>query len=149
MVALDNCKDNLCLWRCIAVHRGVCPDRSTKEASSLAKSFYKLKAIPPDFPKTSLDELDKVERHLNQGAAFPDWLGIRVFESEREEDGEVVWHLRRNPPPKLTNILAIGIYEVHAVIKDIEKLAKTYACVHCQQLSRRLSIQNIPLPKSL
>ena len=70
--------------------------------------------MPTDWPKTSLDELDKVERHLNQGAAFPDWLGIRVFEPERGEDGEVVWHLGRNLPPKLTNILTIGIYEGHA-----------------------------------
>ena len=48
-------------------------------------------------------------------------------------DGEVVWHLRRNPPAKLTNILTIGIYEGHAfVIKDISKLARTYACIHCR-----------------
>ena len=100
---------------------------------------------------------------------FKDWLGICVYEPERMEDGEVVWHLRRKPPAKLTNILTIGIYEEllkkldpatcgevvwhlrrkppakltniltiaiyegHAfVIKDITKLAKTYACVHCR-----------------
>ena len=45
----------------------------------------------------------------------------------------MLWHLRRNPPAKLTNILTIGIYEGHAfTIKDISKLAKTYACVHCR-----------------
>ena len=69
---------------------------------------------------------------------FKDWLGICVYEPERMEDGEVVWHLRRKPPAKLTNILTIGIYEGHAfVIKDITKLAKTYACVHCH--SRRFT----------
>ena len=48
-------------------------------------------------------------------------------------EGEVVWHLRRNPPAKLTNILTIGIYEGHPfVIKDTSKLARTYACVHCR-----------------
>ena len=131
MLALDTYKDNLCLWRCIAVHHGARPDRSTQGARELAKSFFKLKAAPNDIPKTSLDELDKVERHLNQGAPFSDWLGIRVYEPERME-GEVVWHLRRNPPAKLTNILTIGIYEGHAfVIKDISKLARTYTCVHC------------------
>ena len=92
----------------------------------------KLKAAPNDIPKTSLDEFDKVERHLNQGAPFSDWFGIRVYEPERTE-GELVWHLRRNPPAKLTNILTIGIYEGHAFfIKDISKLARTYACVHCR-----------------
>ena len=134
MVGLDTYQDNLCLWRCIAVHRGARVERSTKEARGLAKSFYKLKMMPAVCPKTSLDKLEKVERHLNQGAAFPDLLCIRVFEPKRGEDDEVVWHFRRNLPPKLTNILTIGIYKGHTfVIKDIEKLAETYACAHCQQ----------------
>ena len=126
MVALDTYQDNLCLWRCIAVHRGARPDRSTTAARELAKSFFKLRATPNDSPKTSVDELDKVKRHLNQQADFSCWLGIRFYEPEREVDGGVVWHLRRNPPAKLTNILTIGIYEEHAfVIKDISKLART------------------------
>lgn len=37
---------------------------------------------PKDVPKTSLDELDKVERHFNQGKELADWLGIRVYEPE-------------------------------------------------------------------
>ena len=48
MVALDTYQDNLCLWRCIAVHRDARPDRSTTAARSLAKSFFKLRA-----PKTT------------------------------------------------------------------------------------------------
>ena len=131
MLALDTYKDNLCLWRCIAVHRSSRPDRSTTAARELAKSFFSLIAIPQDCRKTSLDELD--EKHLNKKQNFKDWLGICVYEPERMEDGEVVWHLRRKPPAKLTNILTIGIYKGHAfVIKDITKLAKTYACVHCR-----------------
>ena len=132
MLALDTYQNNLCLWRCIAVHRGARPDRSTTAARELAKSFFELRATPNDCPKTSLDELDRVERHLNQKLDFSDWLGIRAYEPVRVE-GEVVWHLKRNPPAKLTNILTIGIYEGHAfVIKDISKLARTYACVHCR-----------------
>ena len=130
MVTLDTYQDNLCLWRCSAVHRGARPDRSTTAARELVKSFFKLRAALNDSPKTSLNELDRVERRLNQGAAFLDWLGIRVYEPVRVE-GEVVWHLRQNPPAKLTNILTIGIYEGHAfVIKDIAKLGNMYPCVH-------------------
>ena len=132
MVALDTFKDNLCLWRCIVIHRGSRPDRSTTAARELAKGFFNLKAIPQDCRKTCLVELDEVEKHLNKKQIFKDWLGIRVYEPERLEDGEVVWHLIRTPPAKLTNILTIGIYEGHAfVIKDITKLAKVYVCVHC------------------
>ena len=133
MLALDTYKDNLCLWRCIAVHCGARPDRSTTAARELAKSFFNLIATPQDCRKTSLDELDEVEKHLNKKRIFKDCLGIRVYEPERMEDGEVIWHLRRKPPAKLTNILTIGIYEGHAFfIKDISKLAKIYACVHCR-----------------
>ena len=78
MVTLDTYQDNLCLWRCIAVHRGARPDRSTKVAQGLAKSFFKLRNMPTNCPKTSLHELEKVEMHLNKGTAFSDWLGIMV-----------------------------------------------------------------------
>ena len=147
MLALDTYQDNLCLWRCIAVHRGSRPDRSTKVAQGLAKSFFKLKSMPTNCPITSLDELDKVEMHLNKGTAFSDWLGIRVYVPERVGI-EAVWHLTRNPAAQLKNIITIGVFFFfwggrgggggggggggHAfLIKDIAKLAKTYACVHC------------------
>lgn len=136
MRTLDTFQDNVSLWRCIAVHRVGRPNRSTQVARALAKSFFKFSAIPNDCPKTSLNELDRVERHLNQGAAFSDWLRIRVYEPEREEDGEVGWHLRRNPSDK--NILTIGAFDGHAfVIKDIARLAKTYVCVHCRARFKR------------
>ena len=105
MVALDTYQDNLCLWRCIAVHRGARPDRSTQVARGLAKSFFKLKTMPTDCPKTSLDELDKVEIHLNKGTASSDWLGIRVYVPEQGKDAEAVWHLTRN----WKNIMTIGV----------------------------------------
>ena len=131
MVALDTYRDNLCLWRCIAVHRGARPDRSTKVAQGLVKSFFKLRNMPTNSSKTSLDELEKVEMHLNKGTAFSNWLGIRVYIPERVGT-EVVWHLTRNPATQLKNIMTIGIFGEHAfLIKDIANLAKTYACVHC------------------
>ena len=75
-----------------------------------------------------------MEAHLNEGSPVPSWEGIRVYEPARLENGEVVWHLRVNPNPKLKDILTIGAYEGHAfLIKEITKLAKTYACNHCGQ----------------
>ena len=138
MIALDTYKDNLCLWRCIGVRRGSRPDRSTTAARELAKGFFNLKAVPQDCRKTSLDELDEVEKHLNKKQIFKGWLGIRVYEPERLQNGEVVWHLCRTPPAKLKNILTIGIYEGHAfIIKDITKIAKVYVCVHCRSSSTK------------
>ena len=133
MVALDTYRDNLCLWRCIALHKGARPDRSTKAAQGLAKSFFKLRDTPTNCVKTSLDKLEKVEMHLNKGTAFSGWLGIRVYVPERVDDKEVVWHLTRNPAPQFKNVMTIGIFGKHAfLIKDIKKLGKTYACIHCK-----------------
>ena len=140
MVLLDTCCDNLCIWGCIAVHRGARFHRTTTAARGLAKSFFKLKIVPPYCPKTSLDELDKAENRLNRWAAFSDWLAIRISEPEWGEDGELVWHLTRNPVAQLNNILTIGIYEGHAsIIKDITKLAKMYACALAARDSHKLS----------
>ena len=109
MVALDTYRDNVCLWRCISVNKGALRHRSTESARKLAKSFFKLDLAPNNVPKTSLDELEKVEKHLNQGAPFSDWLGIRVYEPEYLKEGKTVWHLRRNSPAKLTNVMTIGV----------------------------------------
>ena len=146
MLALDTYKDNLCLWRCIAVHRGARPDRSTQGARELAKSFFKLKAAPNDIPKTSLNELDKVERHLNQGAPFLDWLGIRVYEPERME-GEVVWHLRRNPPAKLTNILTKsefmrGTHSLSRIFQSLQE--RIHAFIAVDDLLKPLIFNDMP-----
>ena len=141
MVTLDTYRDNLCLWRCIAVHRGARPDRSTEAARDIAKSFYKLRNMPKDCAKTSLDELEKVEAHLNKGKDLADWLGIRVYTPELanadelefgiETEPAIVWHLMRNPA-NFKNVMTIGIYGEHAfLIKDITKLAKVYECNHC------------------
>ena len=78
-----------------------------------------------------MDKLDKVERHLNREKHVTDWLGIRFFEPEREVE-EVIWHLRRNTSDVVKDLLTIGIHEGHAfLIKDINRVARTYVCVHC------------------
>jgi len=39
LYALDTFDDNMCLFRCTAVHRGVRPDRCKEKAVQLAKQF--------------------------------------------------------------------------------------------------------------
>jgi len=109
-------------------------DRCERVAKEMAKSYFNLAETPSDVQKTSLDKLDKVERHVNKGKAFSNWLGIRVFEPQKAIDREVIWYYRRSPPEKLTNIMTIGVHRGHAfLIKDKTKLAKTYECKDCHQ----------------
>ena len=128
MVSLDTYRDDMCLWRCIAVYKGVRPDRCTQLARQLARGFFKTDIVP----RTSLNELDKVEQYLNKEKQLREWIGIRAYVPVRQENGDINWHLRRNTSDKLKNIMTIGIYEGHAfLIKDITKLAKTYVCNDC------------------
>ena len=130
LTVLDTYRDNLCLWHFIAVHQGWRVDCCTQKARELAKGFFDCANVPRNIPKTSFNQLDKVERHQNKGKkAITEWIGIRVYEPIWCEDGKVEWHLRRNPPAKLKNILTIIIYEGHAFyIKGIETLANMYDC---------------------
>lgn len=89
MLSVDTMRDNLCLWRCVAVYQGANPERSAAKASLLAQSFF-CTPVKKHCPKTSLDELDKVETHLNKGKTLDRWLGVRVYEPERIEAGNVV-----------------------------------------------------------
>lgn len=83
--------DNLGLWRCIAFHSRALPHWSTQAARELAKSNLNLRTTLLNVPKTSLDKLDKVERHFNQGTQLSDWLGIRVYEPQFvQENGEIM-----------------------------------------------------------
>ena len=120
MYSLDTYGDNLCLFRCIAVHRGARADCCTRQARALAREIYK---SPETCPGVSQDELRKVEQHFR--------LGIRVYEPQESGD----WLHRRHPahyekvgtPP-----MTIGVYEGHAfLIRDIQKLAKKFVCGDC------------------
>ena len=133
MVTLDTYEDNYCLWRCIAVHQGARPDRCEREAKSLAAQFFS-SPTSNNVPKTALKDLDKVERFLNKGKPVTEWLGIRVYEPERQEDEQVNWVLVRKAPAKLKNSMTLGYYSEHAfLIKNIDKLASVFECKDCQQ----------------
>ena len=82
MVSLDTFRDNLCIWRCIAVYQEARLDCSTQRAKELAKGFFKSNIIS----RTSLDELDKVEMYMSKGKRLCEWIGLRVYEPERQKN---------------------------------------------------------------
>ena len=67
----------------------------------MVKGFYNRGNVPRNAPKTSLDQLDEMERYLNKGKAVTERIGIEVYELEQGESGETVWYRRRNPPAVL------------------------------------------------
>ena len=102
LIALDMCNDNLCLFRCLALHQGVQADRSTAKAKELTTSFYnEQNLVYPDQSRQS-------EKHFK--------LGIRVYQLI-----EQAWQLTRQPHD-YPNTMTIGMFEQHAFyIKDIKR----------------------------
>ena len=114
IITLAGYEDNLCVWRCIAVHNGCRPDACTRVASFMARGYFNLTKNPKTFPKIALKDLPDVERSLRNFKHYPslpcsmknfqpmeEWLGIRVYTPIREEDGTVIWVLERSPPEAL------------------------------------------------
>ena len=168
MITLDGYEDNLCVWRCIAVHNGCRPQNCTRVAALMAMFYFNLAKKPKTFHKISLEDLPAVERSMRKFKFIPaversmrnykpveDWLGIRVYSPIREEDGSVIWVLQRAPLDVLKNVMTIGYFNEHAfLIKDITKLAKLFECKDCQQrftqtndLSRHASTCNQGITK--
>lgn len=143
MVTLDSYDDNLCLWRCISVYKGARVDRCSRVAKAMAKRYYRHAETPNDVIQTSLDDLDKVEKFLNERLPASDWIGIRVYFPRRDTDGTIVWAMYRNPVPFIKNIMTIGVHSGHAfLIKDIKKWGKIYKCAHCfQQFTNVCNLQ--------
>ena len=93
MFAFDTFQDQLCLWCCIAVHRGARPDRCTREVRALGNTFWEKQPTARDAPPVPLQIFHKVENFLNNGKPLAEWLGIRVYEPIREANGEIIWSL--------------------------------------------------------
>lgn len=144
-MSLDTFNVNLCVWRCIAVHRRARPDRSTAAARQLAQSVFNI--LGNEFEKTSLDELTAVERFLNGNKLLREWVGVGVYEPERTAAGETVRHLCRNAPPRIKNVLTISAFDGHAfLMKHINRLAGVYNCGQCgAQLTQAPHLQRHPL----
>ena len=114
MYALDTFNDDLCLFRCIAVHRGVRPYRCREKAVELAKQFVGANDQQVQLlHAVEFTELRKVEEKFK--------LGIRVYEPR--DDG--TRRLIRQPAHyEAIGIepMTIGLYGGHAfLIKDIKK----------------------------
>ena len=67
VLSLDTYDDNLCLFRCIAVHQGATPRRNMRKTRELENSFFTQR---PDLRNRLTDKhLSLLEKHFKQGIA--------------------------------------------------------------------------------
>ena len=121
VIALDKYEDGLCVFRCIAVHQGARPDRSTRRTRQLAQSFWL--AYPKHIPPIAVNDLYWVEKHFKQGIAAYTVTQAGDF---------VLSHTPACYDKVGQPTMTIGIYDEHAfLITDINKVTNNYTCGDC------------------
>ena len=94
--AIDKINDNLCLWRCLAIHQRIVkgkkrPEEDTnRDALKLARDFYRIPNLKrEDVEPTRLVDFENIAKQFK--------VNIRLFElakeSETVEESETVWKL--------------------------------------------------------
>ena len=149
--AIDKINDNLCLWRCLAIHQRIMkgkkrPEEDTnRDALKLARDFYKKPNLKrEDVKPTRLVDFENIAKQFK--------VNIRLFEPEAES--KTVWKLvfGKNQFKKNLPCVDIGLFvkEDHDgeqreddnlkprrghcfFIKDIELLTKLWECAGCCQ----------------
>ena len=149
--AIDKIDDNLCLWRCLAIHQRIIkgkkrPEEDTnRDALKLARDFYRKPNLKrEDVKPTRLVDFENIAKQFK--------INIRLFEPEAES--KTVWKLvfGKNQFKKNLPCVDFGLFvkEDHDgekseddnlktrrghcfFIKDIELLTKLWECAGCCQ----------------
>ena len=153
--AIDKINDNLCLWRCLAIHQRIVkgkkrPEEDTnRDALKLARDFYRIPNLKrEDVKPTRLVGFENIAKQFK--------VNIRLFELAKES--KTVWKLvfGKNQFKKNLPCVDIGLFfyedydedeaekdkrdsrQGHCFfIKDIELLTKLWECGGCGQRFNR------------
>ena len=122
VLSLDTYNDNLCLFRCIAVHQGAHIRDNKRKTNELEKSFFTQR---PGLRNRLTDKhLSLLEKHFKQG--------IAAYEVQPNGDF-VLTHIPANYAQVGRPLLNMGLYDGHAfLITDLKQVAGTYTCGDCQ-----------------
>ena len=116
--------DNLCLFRCLALHQG-CDVRRLEATVSTLYAKYSHKDVH-DFTGVTLDDLSKIE------AAFD--VNVVVYKLVEITDGKTTVELVRRSPCQYIETMYLNLYEAHfSYIKDIRMYSHSYKCSKCEQ----------------
>ena len=122
VIALDIFNDKLCLFRCIAVHRGAHVRHNIRKTNELTETFF---AKRPGLRNRLTDKhIPLLEEHFKQG--------IEVYTVQPNGDFHLT-HLPANYAQVGQPVLTMGLYDGHAfLIRDIKKVTRNFTCGDCQ-----------------
>ena len=109
--------DNLCLFRCLALHLG-------REAAALYPEYTDTSVH--DFAGVTLDDLHKVESKFE--------TNVVVYQLVEIDNGKTMAELVRRSPAQYQETMYLNLYEAHfSYIKDIRMYSHSYKCSKCEQ----------------
>ena len=107
--------DNLCLFRCLALHLG-------REAAALYAEYTDTPVR--HFAGVTLDELDKVETTFK--------TNVFVYQLVKIDNGKTMAELVRRSPAQYQETMYANLHESHySYIQDIGKYCHSYRCRKC------------------
>ena len=117
-------RDNLCLFRCLALHQG-CDVRRLEV--TVATLYTKYTDTPVrDFAGVTLDELDEVETTFK--------TNVVVYKLEEIGDGKTTSELVWRSTDQYPDTMYVNIFEIHfSYIKDINMYSRSWRCRNCEQ----------------
>ena len=115
-------RDNLCLFRCLALQKG-CDVRRLEATVATLYAEYTDTAVN-DFVGVTLDELDEVETTFK--------TNVVGYKLEEIGDGKTTAELVRRSTDKYPDTMYINLYETHySYIHDIGMYCHSYRCRKC------------------
>ena len=117
--------DNLCLFRCLAIHQG-CDVRCIEATVATLYAKYTDNTPVHDFVGVTLEDLSKIE------ATFD--VNVVVYKLDEITDGKTTAELVRRSPCQYIETMYLHLYEAHfSYIKDIRMYSHSYKCSKCEQ----------------
>ena len=108
--------DNLCLFRCLALHLG-------REAAALYAEYTDTPVH--DFAGVTLDDLHKVESKFE--------TNVVVYQLVEIDNGKTMAELVRRSPAQYQETMYVNLHESHySYIQDIGKYCHSWRCRNCE-----------------
>ena len=114
--------DNLCLFRCLALHQGC--DVRHLEATVVTLYAKYTDTLVHDFAGVTIDDLSKIE------ATFG--VNVVVYKLDEITDGTTVGELVRRSLGHYADTMFVNLHETHfSYIRDMKSYSHSYKCSKC------------------
>ena len=115
--------DNLCLFRCLALHQGC--DVRHLEAMVVTLYAKYTDTLVHDFAGVTIEDVHKVETKFK--------TNVVIYQLVKTADGKTVAELVRRSPAQYPETMYVHLYETHfSYIRDMKKFSHSYRCSKCE-----------------